>query len=97
MSAGDFAINEFPLLNKVDANLQIAPVSLATGVPSKQPNNDESGLVRQLRDRLAAMEKDLTTLHAGVAIVKKKGELATAMEACAQDELEKATRSLQCK
>ena len=46
---------------------------------------------------MAEMEKDLTTLHAGVAVVKKKGELAMALETCARDELVKATRSLQCK
>ena len=91
------AVDKFPLLNKVDDNLQMAPVSSTTAGSSNQPNKDDSGLVRQLRDRMSAMEKDLTTLHAGVAIVKKKGELATAMEACAWDELERATRSLQCK
>ena len=42
------------------------------------------------------MEKDLTTIHAGAAVVKKKGELAVAMEKCARDELVKATKSLQC-
>ena len=95
--AAAFAADEFPLLNMIDDNLQMAPVSSAAAGPSNQPNNDESGLVRQLRDNMSAMERDLTTLHAGVALVKKKGELAIAMETCARDELVKATRSLQCK
>ena len=77
--------------------LQMAPVPSSAAGPSNQPSGDESGLVRQLRSRISEMEKDLTTLHAGVAVVKKKGELAMALETCARDELVKATKSLQCK
>jgi hypothetical protein len=33
-------------------------------------------LVQELRSRIYWMEKDLTTIHARVAIAKKKGELA---------------------
>ena len=60
------------------------------------PIGDDSGLVRQLRSKMSQMEKDLTIIHAGVAVVKKKGELAIAMEKYAQDEIMKATRSLHC-
>ena len=77
--------------------LQVAPVTLGAAGSSSQPVGDESTLVQQLRRRISRMEKNLTTIHAGVAVVKKKGELAIAMEACARDELVKATRSLQCK
>ena len=42
------------------------------------------------------MEQDLTTIHDGVAVVKKKGKLAIALEKYARDELVKATKSLQC-
>ena len=42
------------------------------------------------------MERDLMTIHAGVAIAKKKGELAAKIERYAQDELIKATESLHC-
>jgi hypothetical protein len=42
------------------------------------------------------MEKDLMTIHAGVAIEKKKGELVTKVDKYAQDELIKATESLHC-
>ena len=77
--------------------LQMAPVPSSAVGPSNQSSGDESGLVRQLRSRISEMEKGLATLHVGVAVVKKKGELAMAMETCARDELVKATRSLQCK
>jgi hypothetical protein len=42
------------------------------------------------------MEKDVMTIHAGVAVAKKKGELATKVEQYAQDEMIKATESLHC-
>ena len=77
--------------------LQMAPVSSTAAGPFNQPSGDESGLVQQLRSKMSEMERDLTTLHVGVAVVKKKGELAIALETCARDELVKATRSLQCK
>ena len=79
------------------ASLQMVPVPWSAAGPSNQSSDDESGLVRQLRSKMSEMEKDLTTLHAGVAVVKKKGELAMALESCARDELVKATASLQCK
>ena len=41
---------------------------------------------------MSEMEEDLTTLNACVAMVKKKGELAMALETCARDELVKATK-----
>jgi hypothetical protein len=42
------------------------------------------------------MEKDLVSIHAGVVIAKKKGELATSVQQYAQEELSKATESLHC-
>ena len=69
--------------------------STAAG-PSSQPIGDESVLVQQLRNKISRMEKDLVTIHAGVAIVKKKGELATRLEKYVQEELRKATESLHC-
>ena len=74
----------------------MAPIPSSAAGPSDQSSSDESGIIRQLRNKIAGMEKDLTTLHAGAAVVKKKGELAIAMEKCAQDELVKAMKSLQC-
>ena len=76
--------------------LQMAPIPSTTASPSNQLGGDESGLVWQLRSRISQMEHDLTTIHAGVAVVKKKGELAIALEKYARDELVKATKSLQC-
>ena len=72
------------------------PVPSTTLGPSTQPS-DESGIVRQLRSRISEMEKNLSTIYAGVAVVKKKGELAMKLEKYARDELVKATKSLQCK
>ena len=75
----------------------MAPVPSSAAGPSDKSSSDESGIIRQLRSKIAGMERDLMTLHAGAAVVKKKGELAIAMENYARDELVKATRSLQCK
>ena len=74
----------------------MAPVSSHAAGSSSQPVGDESVLVQQLRSRISRMEKDLMTIHAGVAIAKKKGELATKVEQYAQEELLKATESLHC-
>ena len=76
--------------------LQVAPIPSTAAGPSSQSSGDESRLVQQLRSKIARMEKDLMTIHAGVAVVKKKGELATRLEQYAQDELIKATESLHC-
>ena len=84
------------LLNLYGDILQMAPVPSPAAGPPNQSTGDESGLVRQLQSKITEMERDLTTLHVGVAVVKKKGELAMALETCARDELAKATKSLQC-
>ena len=76
--------------------LQVALVPSSAAGPSIQPIGDESVLVQQLRSRISRIERDPTTIHAGVAVVKKKGELATGLEQYAQDELIKATESLHC-
>ena len=73
----------------------MTPVPSTAPGPSAQPS-DESGIVRQLRSRIAEIEKNLSTIYAGVAIVKKKGELAMKLEKYAREELVKATNSLQC-
>ena len=75
----------------------MAPISSHAVGSSGPPAGDESGLVQQLRGRISRMEKDLVAIHAGVAIVKKKGELAIEAEQYAQEELSKATESLHCK
>jgi hypothetical protein len=36
-------------------------------------------------------------MHAMAALVKKKGKLATEVEQCALDELQKANKNLNCK
>ena len=54
----------------------MAPIS-SHAVGSSGPSaGDESGLVQQLHGRISQMEKDLVAIHAMVAVVKKKGELA---------------------
>ena len=74
----------------------MTPVTSSAVGPSDQSSSDESRIIRQLQSKIVVMEKDLTTLHAGAAVVKKKGELTIAMEKCAQDELVKVMKSLQC-
>jgi hypothetical protein len=43
------------------------------------------------------MKKDLLGIHAMAAVIKKKGELAIEAEQYALTELQKATKSLNCK
>jgi hypothetical protein len=43
------------------------------------------------------MERDMRSLHAMAAIIKKKGEMAVDAERYALRELQKATDSLNCK
>ena len=74
----------------------MTPVPSSAAGPSDQPTGNESGIIRQLWSKIAGMERDLTTLHAGAAVVKRKGELAIALEKRAREELVKATKSLQC-
>ncbi|KAK1628484.1 hypothetical protein QYE76_002799 [Lolium multiflorum] len=56
--------------------------------------NDESDLVHRLRDQVSRLNKDITSLRAMAALVKKKGEIATAIEQYALDGLHVATESL---
>ena len=58
--------------------------------------NDESGIIRDLRSKIAAMKADLEPIYAGTAIIKKKGELALEFEGYARKELVNAVNSLQC-
>jgi hypothetical protein len=58
---------------------------------------DESELVRRLRGRISQLNKDMTGLHAMAALIKKKSEIATAVERHALDRLRVATESLSCK
>ena len=58
--------------------------------------NNESGIIRDLRSKIAAMKADLEPIYAGTAIIKKKGELALEFEGYACKELVNAVNSLQC-
>ncbi|KAK1698514.1 hypothetical protein QYE76_015211 [Lolium multiflorum] len=63
--------------------------------PSLNPSaSDESDLVRRLRDQISRLNKDTTNLHAMAALIKTKGEIATAVEQHALDRLRVATESL---
>ena len=73
----------------------MAPVTSAAPMPSNDSNN-ESSIIRDLRSKIAAMEADLVPIYAGIAIIKKKGELALEYEDYARKELVKGTNSLQC-
>ena len=74
----------------------MAPVPSTVAGPSSLSSGDDSDLMQRLRSKISQMEKDLSIIHAGVAVAKKKGELAIAMEKYARDELIKATQSLHC-
>jgi hypothetical protein len=77
--------------------LQI-PSSSSRADPFLNPSpSDESDLVRRLRDQISRLNKDITTLHAMAALVKRKSEIATAIEQHALDRLRVATESLSCK
>ena len=77
--------------------MQVAPVLSSAASSSSQPIGEESTVVQQLRSRISQMEKDLVTIHAGVAIMKKKGEMAAEFEQYAKNEMMKATESLHYK
>ncbi|KAK1615715.1 hypothetical protein QYE76_021232 [Lolium multiflorum] len=71
------------------------PPSSSRAEPFPNPsNNDESSLVRRLRDQVSSLDRDITSLRAMAALVKKKGEIATAIEQYALDGLHVATESL---
>jgi hypothetical protein len=76
--------------------LQIPSSSSCAELFPNPSDNDESGLVRQLRDQVSSLNKDITSLRAMAALVKKKGEIATAIEQYALDGLHVATESLNC-
>jgi hypothetical protein len=76
--------------------LQIPSSSSLAELFPNSSGNDESGLVRQLRDQVSSLNKDITSLRAMAALVKKKGEIATAVEQYALDGLHVATESLNC-
>jgi hypothetical protein len=77
--------------------LQIHSSSSRAELLSNSSTSDESGLVRSLRDQISRLNKDITSLHAMAALLKKKSEIATAVEQHALDRLRVATESLGCK
>ena len=78
------------------ARLQVPPVPSTSSGPSTEAA-DESTVVQQLRRRIAEIEKNLSIIYAGAAVVKSKSELALQFEKFAREELVKATNSLSCK
>jgi hypothetical protein len=77
--------------------LQIPPSSSRTDPSLNFSANDESDLVRRLRDQIIRLNKDITTLHAMAVLIKRKSEFATAIEQHALDRLHISTESLSCK
>jgi hypothetical protein len=55
---------------------------------------DESELVHRLHNQISQLNKDMVGFHAMAVVVKKKSELATAVEQHALDSLRVATGSL---
>ncbi|KAK1696686.1 hypothetical protein QYE76_013383 [Lolium multiflorum] len=74
--------------------VEIPPSSSRAGLFPNPSSNDESSLVRHLRDQVSSLDKDITSLRAMAALVKKKGEMAIAIEQYALDGLHIATESL---
>ena len=58
---------------------------------------DESELVCRLRDQISRLNKEIANLHSMATLVKRKNEIATAIEQHALDCLRVATESLSCK
>jgi hypothetical protein len=77
--------------------LQILPTYSRANSSLNSSTNDESDLVRRLRDQITRLNKDIVTLHAMSALVKRKSEIATAIEQHALDRLHIATESFSCK
>jgi hypothetical protein len=77
--------------------LQI-PSTSSRAEPFLNPlTSDESDLVRRLHDQIYRLNKDISNLHAMVALVKRKCEIASAVEQHVLDRLRVATESLSCK
>ncbi|KAK1683345.1 hypothetical protein QYE76_044193 [Lolium multiflorum] len=74
--------------------VEIPPSSSRAELFPNPSSNDESSLVRRLRDQVSSLDRDITSLRAMAALVKKKGEMATAIEQYALDGLHIATESL---
>ncbi|KAK1616213.1 hypothetical protein QYE76_021730 [Lolium multiflorum] len=74
--------------------VEIPPSSSRAKLFPTSSSNDDSSLVRLLRDQVSSLDKDITSLRAMAALVKKKGEIATAIEQYALDGLHIATESL---
>ena len=72
--------------------------SVPSGAPIRSDESgSESGIIRDLRNTIAAMKADVEPIYAGTAIIKKKGELALEFEGYARKELVDALNFLQCK
>jgi methyl-accepting chemotaxis protein len=77
--------------------LQIPSTSSRVETSLNPSAGDESELVSRLRDQVSRLNKDISNLHAMAALVKRKSEIATAVEHHALDRLRVATESLSCK
>ena len=74
--------------------MQMPPEPAST---SSAPSTDDSMMVKMLREKVARLEQQMQATHAGVAIMKKKGEKAAAAAQYAERELRTATETLWCK
>lgn len=77
-------------------NLQVPPISSGPPIPSG-PVYEESATLRNLREKVSRMEKEMMVIHAGVAVSKKKGEIAAQAAAYAEKEMKDAIEELGCK
>jgi methyl-accepting chemotaxis protein len=77
--------------------LQIPSTSSRVESSSNSSVVDESEVVHRLRNQIAQLNKYITGIHTMAALVKKKSEIAAAVEQHALDCLRVATDSLSCK
>ena len=77
--------------------LQIPSTSSRAETSLNPSAGDESDLVSSLHDQISRLNKDISNLHAVAALVKRKSEIATAIEQHALDHLRVATESLSSK
>ena len=54
-------------------------------------------MLRNLREKVSRMEKEMMVIHAGVAVSKKKGEIVAQAAAYAEKEMMDAIEELWCK
>lgn len=85
------AVSECSVL--VNSQVASSPSGASTPLGSSL---GESASLSHMREKIARMEQDMKVVYAGVAVAKKKGEIAAQAAAYAEGELAEATNMLSC-